>query len=102
MVHWKSALSNWLFIFGVYLADTKTCGSPLNLPPAGEVAFAGWQTWGYFNIFPNNGQEEKAKRLARGDYSISGLVDCLIGGGVGGPGQAKRGVKNAQDAQFPL
>jgi len=29
MVHWKSALSNWLLVFGVYLADTKTCGSPL-------------------------------------------------------------------------
>jgi len=28
MVHWKLALSNWLLIFGVYLADTKTCGSP--------------------------------------------------------------------------
>jgi len=28
MVHWKSALSNWLLIFDVYLADTKTCGSP--------------------------------------------------------------------------
>jgi len=69
MVHWKLALSNWLLIFGVYLADTKTCGSPLNLPPAGEVAFAGWQTEGYFNISANNSPEEKAKRLAAGGVS---------------------------------
>jgi len=66
MAHWKSALFNWLLIFGVYLADTKTCGSPLYPASAGGVTFAGWQTCGYFNISSTKTQEEKAKRLVAG------------------------------------
>ena len=57
-------------------ADTKTCGSPLYLRPptgkgascwrfpstgSGQATFACWQTYWYFNRFPNKCKENKKK-----------------------------------------
>jgi len=44
-------------------ADTKTCGSPLNLSPTGGLSFACWQTYRYFNIVSNKSQQKKLKKL---------------------------------------
>ena len=43
-------------------ADTKTCGSPLYLSPAGGLSLACWLTWVYYNIFSNKSQQKNGTR----------------------------------------